>query len=84
MISTWTTGWLHLPHCSPWRIRKHRPRRTSRTGILLLASKDIHVGDEIELHSRGGTSHYLVDGIQKVPPTDVSVLDAGISLLSPW
>ena len=39
--------------------------------------KDIHVGDEIELHSRGGTSHYLVDGIQIVPPTDVSVLDAG-------
>jgi sortase A len=39
--------------------------------------KDIHVGDAIDLHSRGGTSHYLVDGIQIVPPTDVSVLDAG-------
>ncbi len=39
--------------------------------------KDIHVGDAIELHSRGGTSHYLVDEIQIVPPNDVSVLDAG-------
>ena len=39
--------------------------------------KDIHVGDAIELHSRGGTSRYLVDGIQIVPPTDVSVLNAG-------
>ncbi len=38
--------------------------------------KDIHVGDAIDLHSRGGTSHYVVDGIQIVPPTDVSVLHA--------
>ncbi len=37
--------------------------------------KDIHVGDAIDLHSRGGTSHYLVDEIQIVPPSDVSVLD---------
>jgi sortase A len=39
--------------------------------------KDIHIGDAIELHSRGGTSRYLVDEIQIVPPNDVSVLDAG-------
>ncbi len=39
--------------------------------------KDIHVGDAIDLHSRGGTLHYRVDGIQIVPPTDLSVLDAG-------
>ena len=38
--------------------------------------KDIHLGDAIDLHSQSGTSHYLVDEIQIVPPTDVSVLGA--------
>lgn len=38
--------------------------------------KDIHVGDAIDLHSQRGTSHYLVDEIQIVPPNDVSVLEA--------
>ena len=36
--------------------------------------KDIHVGDSIDLHSQSGTSHYLVDEIQIVPPSDISVL----------
>ena len=39
--------------------------------------KDIHVGDAIDLHSRGGTSQYLVDYIQVVQPSNISVLDAG-------
>jgi sortase A len=39
------------------------------------ALKDIQVGDAIDLHSQGGTSHYLVDEIQIVPPNDVSVLE---------
>ena len=38
--------------------------------------KDIHLGDAIDLHSQSGTSHYLVDEIQIVPPTDVSVLES--------
>ena len=38
--------------------------------------KDIHVGDEIDLHSQSGTSRYLVDEIQIVPPADISVLEA--------
>jgi len=38
--------------------------------------KDIHLGDAIDLHSQSGTSHYLVDGIQIVPPTNISVLEA--------
>ena len=38
--------------------------------------KDIHVGDTIDLHSQSGTSHYLVDEIQIVPPTNISVLEA--------
>jgi sortase A len=38
--------------------------------------KDIHLGDAIDLHSQSGTSHYLVDEIEIVPPTDVSVLEA--------
>lgn len=39
--------------------------------------KDIHLGDAIDLHSQSGTSHYLVDEIQIVPPTNISVLEAG-------
>jgi sortase A len=39
--------------------------------------KDIHLGDAIDLYSQSGTSHYLVDEIQIVPPTNISVLDAG-------
>ena len=38
--------------------------------------KDIHLGDAIDLHSQSGTSHYLVDEIQIVPPTNVSVLES--------
>ena len=38
--------------------------------------KDIHVGDEIDLHSQSGTSRYLVDEIQIVPPANISVLEA--------
>jgi sortase A len=38
--------------------------------------KDIHLGDAIDLHSQSGTSHYLVDEIQIVPPSDISVLAA--------
>ena len=38
--------------------------------------KDIHLGDAIDVHSQSGTSHYLVDDIQIVPPTDVSVLES--------
>lgn len=37
--------------------------------------KDIHLGEAIDLHSQSGASHYLVDEIQIVPPTDVSVLE---------
>jgi sortase A len=37
--------------------------------------KDIHVGDTIDLHSQQGSTHYLVDEIQIVPPDDVSVLE---------
>ena len=37
--------------------------------------KDIHVGDAIQLQSKRGTSHYLVDEIQIVPPDDISVLE---------
>jgi sortase A len=39
--------------------------------------KDIHIGDAIDLHSQSGTSHYLVDEITIVPPTNISVLEAG-------
>jgi sortase A len=38
--------------------------------------KDIHLGDAIDLHSQTGTSHYVVDELLIVPPTDVSVLEA--------
>ena len=38
--------------------------------------KDIHLGDVIDLHSQSGTSHYQVDQIQIVPPSDVSVLES--------
>ena len=38
------------------------------------ALKDIHVGDAIDLHSQQGSTHYLVDEIEIVPPDDVSVL----------
>lgn len=38
--------------------------------------KDIHVGDAIDLHSQSGTSRYLVDEIQIVPPANISVLEA--------
>jgi sortase A len=47
-----------------------------RDGFFRLL-KDIHVGDAIDLHSQSGTSHYLVDGIQIVPPANISVLEAG-------
>jgi len=39
------------------------------------ALKDIQVGDTIDLHSQQGSTHYLVDEIQIVPPEDVSVLE---------
>jgi sortase A len=37
--------------------------------------KDIQVGDAIQLQSKRGTSHYLVDEIQIVPPDNISVLE---------
>jgi sortase A len=45
-----------------------------RDGFFRLL-KDIHVGDTIDLHSQLSDSHYVVDEIVIVPPTDVSVLE---------
>jgi len=36
--------------------------------------KDIQLGDEIRLEAEGGTSHYRVDTVQIVAPSDTSVL----------